>query len=144
MSDLADLRTRIETQYMDTNNLVLDDATLDEGIRSALGEISRVYGSALTIEGLDAALETTLAALDIPCLLTGATAYGLNFLLQNHFNNFSSSLGANSALVTAAQKMRVRFRTMLEELRLDDLQRSQTYPHSDWIWQELAPWRTAD
>lgn len=143
MSDLSDLRSRIKTQYLDANNLVLDENTLDEGIRSALAEISTVYGTALSIEGLDFALETTLDTLDLPCLLTGATAYGLNFLLNSRFKDFSTSLTADVNLMTAAHKMQARFHTMLNELRLDDLQRSNSAPHEQWIWTDLAPWENS-
>ncbi len=140
MSALTDLRTRIRTQYLDPQGLVLDDDTLDEGFRSALEEISRIYGTALTLEGLDGATVTTLEPLDLPCLLTGVTAFGLKIILLNRLKGFSTSLTADAELMTAEHHFKERFKTFLEELRMTDLQRSEACPHIGWEWCDLAPW----
>ncbi len=144
MSDLTDICTRIRTQYLDPNKYAVEDDTLEEAVRSALGDISRVYESPHTLEGLDGALETTLPERDIPVLMTGASGYVLTILLQYCFSHYTPSLVDDANLMKAEHHMNARFKTLLTELRMDDFQRSQACPHIDWEWHDLAPWETAD
>lgn len=144
MSDLTDLCTRIKTQYLDPHNYVVEEDTLVEAVRSALGEISRVYETPLTLEGLDGALVTTLPERNIPVLLTGASGYVLTILLKYCLSHHTTDLLEDVALMKAEQLMNGRFKILLEELRMDDFQRLQACPHIGWEWRDLAPWETRD
>lgn len=140
MTDLSDLRDRLESQFFDADNLIFSSTNLDEAIRSALAEIAAVYGVQLTLEGLDLADETTLESADFACLLTGAAAYALDFLSRSRFNDFSFKLEGDSNLLAWSGKLRGQFEIGLEALRLKGLQNSADAPSSEWAWDETYIW----
>ena len=140
MTDLSDLRDRLENQFFDADNLIFSSANLDEAIRSALAEIATVYGFPLTLEGLDLADETNLESVDMPGLVTGAAAYALDFLLRSRFNDFSLNQEADASLMAWSGKLRRQFEASLDALRLRWLQNSADAPSSEWAWDETYTW----
>jgi len=132
---LTDIRTRAAVQLDDTHNLIWPASALDEAARSALAELSRVSGVALTLSGLDDAEETTVPDTDVQALIAGVVAFALRFravgsvpLPEPHDRNKPAAL---PELVAGAMDV---FQSHLDKIRIRYLQESPDHPWSSWDW----------
>jgi len=133
---LSTVRDQVELHLMDSTNLVYSTTTLDEGIRMALGELSRVYGITVTLSGLDTATTTNFDACDLYVLLIGAVAYALTFRVVGRFEQATPEPDRTAELDALAQQKMGRFRSLLARTELRRLQESASPPHSVWDWEE--------
>jgi hypothetical protein len=136
MTTLTNLRTRLAASLADDTSLVFTEAITTEAIRRALEELSNVYGTQLTIAGLDGATETTLADKDIPCLLTGAAGRAVNAIVVSRFTTFTPSLMDDVKLTLRGDKLMTEFRYLLDDLRVEGLQIADVPPHTPVEWDE--------
>ena len=98
MSDLSELTARLEERIRTSGDYLIPTTTETEAIRATLGKISEVYGSVLTIEGLDLASTTSLEEIDFEVLLMGAELQILVSLMAGHFTDFSGSIANEQAI----------------------------------------------
>lgn len=136
MTTLTDLRTRLAASLADDTSLVFTEAIYTEAIRGALEEIGNVYGTQLTIEGLDGATATTLPDKDIPCLLTGAAGRAVNAIVVSRYTTFNTSLMDDVKLTLRGDKLMTEFRYMLDDLRAEGMQIADIPPHAPLEWDE--------
>jgi hypothetical protein len=136
MTTLTDLRTRLAASLADDTSLVFTETITTEAIRQALEQIGNIYGTELTIEGLDEADETTLDDKDIPCLLTGAAGHAINAIVASHFTIFTPNIQNEVNLMLRGDKLMVEFRYMLDDLRVEGMQTAPDPPNSPIEWDE--------
>ncbi len=133
---LSTVRDQVETNLLDSTNLIWSTTILDEAIRAALVELSRIYGEELTLEGLDAAIETTFADLDVYVLIRGAVAYALTFRVVGRYEEATPEPKLAPNFATQAEETFTEFRTMLTLTDLRLKQHSAESPFSGWLWEE--------
>ncbi len=133
---LATLRDWVELTLGDTTNLIWSAETLDQAVRSALAELSGVYGCALTLNGLDGATETTIEEADVQVLVLGATAYTLANRVSERFEEASPVREDIDALIKHRDKTMAAFEGQLEGVRLRKFQEAEDAPYSPWEWEE--------
>jgi hypothetical protein len=133
---LTTVRDEIEVNLLDTTNLIWSTTIIDEAIRAALIDLSRVYGSAQTLNGLDAAIATTFEDQDVYVLIRGAVAYCLTFRAVGRYEEASPEPKLAPSFAINAQATMQEFRAMLmvTDLRLKQL--SADVPYSSWTWEE--------
>lgn len=133
---LASIRDQVETNLLDTTNLIWSTAILDEAIRAALLSLSRIYGSVLTLKDLDTAAATTFDDLDGYVLIRGSVAYALTFRAVGRYEEATPEPKLAPSFAINAQETMQDFRALLT---LTDLRRKQVAsntPHSQWEWEE--------
>lgn len=136
MTTLTDLRNRLAASLADDTSLVFTETIYTEAIRRALEEIANVYGTQLTIEGLDGAVATTLPDKDIPCLLTGAAGRAVNAIVASHLTIFTPNIQKEVNLILRGDKLMTEFRYLLNDLRAEGMQIADIPPHSPVEWDE--------
>ncbi len=140
-------RTAVKEHLVDHNNLTWSNNAIDEALRSALREISRICGQSLTLEGLDGAAATTLDPLDDQILVDGAVAYALTQRASRRFEEASpeKELPPDFAAYATARMqvfhsqltiLDLRVRAAAAQQRLEDLQKSTDTPYDQWEWDE--------
>jgi hypothetical protein len=133
---LTDTRTLVATRLSDPNNLIYSLETIDESIRSALSDISRVSGAVLTLSGLDEAAETTLPEQDEHALIAGAVAYALTFHASGRFDDAVPHPDLPDGLAGWAEEQMKHFQTLLTGIKARIHQTSSDVPYSPWEWDE--------
>ena len=133
---LATVRDQLENRLEDSTNLIFSTAALDEAIRAALNEVSLTYGSAQTLSGLDAAVTTTFADLDLNTLIVGAMAYACRFRLMSKFEEASPVREHPEDLAKWATDFMDEFMSLTTQIRLRKFQEATTAPLSAWEWDE--------
>jgi len=134
---LTTIRDQVEAHLDDASNLIWSTDSLDEAIRTALVELSRVSGTDLTLSGLDGAAETTLPDQDDHVLILGAVAYALQFVAAGDIKSLPLSDDAKPQALTMLIKQRMdAFHDLLEKVRVRYLQESADHPYSQWEWDE--------
>lgn len=133
---LSSLRDQLALRLSDQNHLVYDADTLNDALRSALAELSRVNGADLFISGLDGSLETTLPESFAHPLLVGAVAFALRFRAAGQFEPVALDSDLPAALFMAAQEQMDAFHKALENIRKLGLQMSSDSPYGQWEWDE--------
>jgi len=133
---LTDIRTHLATRLSDPSNLIYSLTLLDESIRSALSDISRVSGAVLTLSGLDEAVETTFPAEDEHALITGAVAYALAFHVSGRFDDAVPDQDRPDHLAGWAEQQMKHFQTLLAGIKARIHQNSSDVPYSQWEWDE--------
>jgi hypothetical protein len=136
MTTFTDLRTRLAASLADDTSLVFTEAIYTEAIRRALEDIGDVYGTQLTIAGLDGATATTLQDKDIPCLLTGAAGRAVNAIVVSRYTTFTTSLMDDVKLTLRGDKLMTEFRYLLDDLRAEGMQIADVPPHTPVEWDE--------
>ena len=136
MTTFTDLRTRLAASLADDTSLVFTEAIYTEAIRRALEDIGDVYGTQLTIAGLDGATATTLQDKDIPCLLTGAAGRAVNAIVVSRYTPFTTSLMDDVKLTLRGDKLMTEFRYLLDDLRAEGMQIADVPPHTPVEWDE--------
>jgi len=133
---LTTVRDWVELALGDTTNLIWSTEALDQAIRAALAALSGVYGATLTLNGLDAATETTLEAADVQALVLGATAYALASRVAERFEEASPVREDIDALVKNRDQTLAQFQDQLEQVRLRKFQEAENAPYTAWAWEE--------
>jgi hypothetical protein len=133
---LTDIRTHLATRLSDPSNLIYSLNLLDESIRSALADISRVSGAALTLTDLDGALETTLPPEDEHALITGAVAYALIYHASGRFDDAVPDQDLPIEISEWAEKQMSHFLSLLSGIKKRIHQTSEDIPYSQWDWDE--------
>ena len=133
---LTTVRNQVETQLTDTSNLIWPEATIDQAIRTALAEISQIYGEALTLDGLDTETTTTIEEQDIFVLVTGAMVYCLLFRVTERYEEASPNREDIDDLVKAKDKNLDLYQGLLHQLKTRFFHESTTSPISEWEWDE--------
>ena len=133
---LSSVRDQVETNLLDSTNLIWSTTILDEAIRAALVDLSRIYGDVLTLEGLDAAVETTFHDLDVYVLIRGAVAYALTFRAVGRYEEATPEPALVPSFAIHAQDTMAEFRALLTLADLRLKQKSSDVPWSQWEWEE--------
>jgi hypothetical protein len=133
---LASVRDQIEINLMDTTNLIWSTAVLDEAIRAALQDLSRVYGLAVTLKDLDSAIETTFEDQDVYILIRGAVAYSLTFRSVGRYEEATPEPKLAPSFAINAQVTMAEFFALLTLINQRLKQESTNVPHAPWVWDE--------
>ena len=133
---LSSIRDQVEINLLDTANLIWSTTVLDEAIRAALHDLSRIYGEALTLTGLDAAASTTFADQDAYVLVRGAVAYALIFRAVGRYEEATPEPNFAPSFAINAQETMAEFRALLTQADLRLKQHSTDLPYSGWTWEE--------
>jgi hypothetical protein len=137
---LATARDRVEMYLGDSSNLIYSTATIDEALRSALAELSTVHGTALTLNGLDTAVATTLPDIDEFALIIGAVAYALQFRNAARLEDAMPQAAEPDQIRLSADEFREHFNYQLKQIKRRLLQESSDHPHEEWDWDEDYSW----
>ena len=133
---LSTIKERVSCHLNDTGGLVWPDALLETAVRSALLALGRILEEPLTLEGLDGAVETTLADDGQHVLITGAVAYALNLRATGRFEDANSRKDLPANLADWATAHMARFQAMLAEVKGRSHQEAGTAPYDQWAWEE--------
>lgn len=133
---LANIRDRVEINLVDSSNLIWSTAVIDEAIRAALLDLSRVYGSVQTLKDLDAALLTTFEDIDAYVLIIGAAAYALMFRTVGRFEESTPEPKIVPSFADLANAQMGIFYAMLKKTNLRLKQLSTESPWAGWTWEE--------
>ena len=133
---LATVRDQLENRLVDATILIFSTTVLDEALRASLAEISNSYGTALTLNGLDAATETTIEDVDIHSLLVGGMAYACRFRLAEKYEEASPEREHPEHLAAWATQFMHEFLSLATLIKLRKFQKSSTNPHTVWDWDE--------
>lgn len=140
---LASIRDQVEINLMDSSNLIWSTTILDEAIRAALADISRVYGDVLTLKDLDSATATTVEDLDAYALVKGAAAHALVFRVIGRYEEATPEPNFTPKLASLAAARMAEFRVYLAQMNqvirqgvLEDKQESTDVPYTQWDWEE--------
>lgn len=136
--DLASTQTELEFHLSDLTNLIWSTAALEEAIRSALRDLSRVYGEPQTLAGLDGETDTTYDDLDQIVIVTGALAYSLIFRVTGRFEEATPEPNLAAQLADWAVTKTADFQAQLASVQLRLFQKSKDSPFSQWEWKEGA------
>ncbi len=128
---LSDARGLVHGLLMDSAALIYDNATLDQCLRQALGDLGQVYGGLPALKDLDGAQATTLEALDVPALVLGAAGYAVRARCVDLSEVHSPTGEAPPALREAGKGLLAAFSAALEGIRLRRLQNASGVPYAD-------------
>lgn len=131
---LTGMRARVRQTLADGGALIWQDTALDEGIRRALEDLSRVYGASLTLAGLDGALITTLPERDGGILCGGAAGYAAHGRAVSRVEMNPEGGMAAAAMNRWAEEQLRRFGEALEQIRRQLLQSSAEAPYAAWAF----------
>jgi hypothetical protein len=140
MTDLSDLTDRLEERIRTSGDYLIPATTVTEALRASLGRLAEVYGSALTLEGLDLATETTLESCDFEVLLMGAEMQILVSLLAGHFTDFSGMVIPEEAMNERIRQGQKVFEEDRDRIRRRLMEKSSDSPHSPLEWDETFEW----
>lgn len=133
---LTMIKERVSCHLNDTGSLIWSDSMLETAVRSALLALGRVLEESLTLEGLDGAVETSLAEDDQHVLVVGAVAFALTFRASGRFEDARSRTDSPGPLADWATAHMARFQTMLAQVKLRSHQESTAAPYDQWTWEE--------
>jgi hypothetical protein len=133
---LAAALARVRDYLVDAGGLVWTDGTITEGIRQALGDVSRASGAKLTLTGLDSAAATTLDALDEDLLVRGAAGYAARSRAIDRAEMANLNQNTAPGLQDWSKNQLEWFAEGVRTVRLRVLQRSASSPASAWTWDE--------
>ena len=136
MTDLSDLTDRLEERIRTSGDYLIPATTVTEAIRASLGRLAEVYGSALTIEGLDLVTETSLDECDFEVLLMGAELQILVSLLAGHITDFSGSIANEQAINERIRQGQKVFEEGRDRIRRRLMEKSADPPYSQFDYDE--------
>jgi predicted protein tyrosine phosphatase len=113
---LASIRDQVEINLADSSNLIWSTTILDEAIRAALLDISRIYDDVLTLNGLDGAGATTVEDLDAYVLVKGAAAHALVFRVVGRFEEATPEPNITPSLADLAEQRMKEFKSYLVQM----------------------------
>ena len=115
---LTTTKTSVEIHLQDISNLIFSDTSIEEAIRSALRAMSRVYETALTLNGLDGAVSNNFDETDNQVLIDGAVAYSLVFRAIHRFDEATSETDLPPDFSSLAQARMNDFYALLTQVEL--------------------------
>ena len=133
---LSTARDQVEIRLQDITNLIWTSDTIDEALRSALGDLSTAYGSVLALKDLDGAASTTYEEIDHNTLLVGAVAYAMRFRLIKRFDQAFPIREDPEDLAEGGISQLKHFQSLLTQVRLRRFSESADSPYSQWEWDE--------
>jgi len=133
---LTTAKAQLAEHLSDITNLVWSSSALEETLRESLAELSKAYGEALTLNGLDDAVSTTFDELDTNVLLSGALAYAIRFRAMGRFEEASPEDLKPEEMVGWAEAAMNKFQSELTLVRMRRFQESTDHPYSPWEWEE--------
>ena len=136
--DLAGYRTQVRALLVDAGSAVWADATIDQGMRQALGDLARVYGgtSAPTVKDLDSATVTTVEDADASVLVCGAAGYAARSRTIDLSEMHTLGDQVPGALLNGAASLLETFRSLLEIVRRRKLAKSSAVPYTVMVEDE--------
>ncbi len=140
MTDLEALCLRLNTQFLDAQNLAVPQSCQVEALRSALEQMNAFLNVSYTLEGLDGALASSLPAEAQAYLVYGAGGRVLDYVLQNLLGSFPERQADKEHIRLWCQHLHRQYDLYLDRLRLAGLQGAVSAPFSAWTWQEAADW----
>jgi len=135
-ASLTSVKIQLETQLSELSSLVWSSTALEEAVRAALAEIAGTYGSAVTLNGLDGAISTTLEDTDVHALVIGGVAHAARFRIFGRFEEATPENLNHDALIGWAEAAMAVFQSALIQIRLRRFQESIDPPYSPWDWDE--------
>lgn len=133
---LASVQALVETNLLDSSNYIYPEVLIQQAIRTSLAEISTIYGAALLLENLDGAASTTIAEVDVPVLVLGATVYCLVFRISQRYEEATPAREDIEDLVKAKDKVQELYQDQIYQIKLRTFQESTDHPHTQWEWDE--------
>ena len=138
---LADYRTRVENQLVDTSLVVFTSDTIDEALRQALGDVNLAMGGSYTIKDLDGAAGTTLPAELGTVLVQGAAGYAVQAQVVRKLGAFSMIGTDPQQHIPAdyqiwAKNKLYYFKQLLEQYQRKSFFSSTSAPYSALAWDE--------
>ena len=144
MPTLTDLLARLSTQFIDLSSVAIPSVVQTEGMRSSLERINQQLSTTDTIQGLDSALATDLPAECLPALLTGASAFCLEYALRNRLTSFPRADQAMEHLPNSVSALQTQFQQALAALRLNTFAVSDQSPYSALDLPDPLDWSSDD
>ncbi len=136
MTRLDELTGRLEQQFLDRYQLVLDLPLKTEAFRESLAYINSLFGENYSIAGLDSAESTSLPAEFLPVLMRGAAGNILKAVLQHNQASYSN-LGLDADAVSAWARYLDQERDhLLDRLRTASLHNAHNQPWLEWKLKE--------
>lgn len=129
-TDLASLRTELQTLLDDSDGSLYPQSVLDSCLRQALAELQSVCPQTLSIAGLDSALESSLDGM-AQLLLRFARLQAVNWRIQQRSETYDP--------VTRDQPLRQFYQQEQQALALALQQRRQHYLHNGTLPYALWP-----
>ena len=133
---LTTAKAQLEEQLSDLTNLVWSGSALEEALRASLAELSRVYGSSLTLNGLDGASASTFDDADTHVLINGGLAYAIRFRVMGQFEEASPEDLQPEKMAAWATETMQQFQSDLTMVKLRKFQESLDHPYTAWAWEE--------
>jgi len=133
---LITAKAQLAEQLSDITNLIWSSSALEEALRESLAELSKAYGEALTLNGLDGAASTTFDELDTHVLFSGALAYAIRFRVMGRFEEASPEDLQPEEMARWAEAAMNKFQSELTLVRMRKFQESSDHPYSPWEWEE--------
>ena len=130
------LEDRVAVLVNDVSNLIYSTVAIDEGMRVALSWINLKLGQAYKIEGLDAAVVTSLPAELDSTIVQGAAGFMLSGQVAALVLGANIAPGASAAMAGWVKMQQALFFQTLDMLRLQALQKSADVPYSAVVWDE--------
>jgi hypothetical protein len=129
MSNLITFENRVNVLLHDTTQLNFSTELVDEAVRLALADYSRVSGMAETISGLDNAAVTTVPADDEGIIVLGAAGYTACSKAADRKESFNLNQEIPQGLLKVGAGFMERFKALLNTVRT----------HNQWSAAE-TPW----
>lgn len=136
MSDLSNLTSRLEQQFLDVYQLTLPAELKTEAIRSSLEEINSLTGQTFYLAGLDEQLTTTLPDEFQQPLLRGSAAVLVETILQHKLVSYTNLAVEPADLQAWARSLRQDRDHLLDRLRFRSLHQAEGIPWATWVYPE--------
>lgn len=136
MPPLSEMIRRLESQFLDPYQLVLNQEAKVEAFRASLAYLNSQLSEGFTLEGLGGATATSLPEAYLPVLERGATAVVLQMVLQNQFASYSN-LPLDSEGMAAWLRYLIGERdALLDRLRIANLHSAVNPAWGSWKLEE--------
>lgn len=129
MNQLTEIENRVTILLRDTTRLDFPPELVEECIRLALAEYSRVSGTVETLSGLDGAAETSLPGEDAGLIVLGAAGYAACSKAADRKESFNLNQQIPEGLLKVGAGFMERYKALLNTVRT----------HRQWISAEV-PW----
>lgn len=133
---LASLIGRVRAFLVDSGSESFADGTVTEGLRQALADLSKVYGSYLMIKDLDDSGATTVNVLDVDLVVRGAAGYAARMRAMERTDSANLGQSMPSNLLEWSKSTLYWFDDKLKQVKLRLMQQSTANPASLWTWDE--------
>jgi len=133
---VLEFQTRLRAFLQDDQEILYSDATLEEALRQAAGDLGRAYGLFVTIDDLDGASATNVDQRDEDLLIRGAAGFAARFRAVDRAEDASLAQSMPADLLEWSKNTLYYFDQKLNDVRKRKLQQSASGPASAWTWDE--------